>query len=187
MSLTVFLTGIGLSMDAFAVSVCKGLKMQKLNLKFTFIISLFFGAFQAIMPLLGFLLGVSFKSYIESVDHWIAFILLMFIGGKMAFESFNNEDDDIGNVFSIKELFVLAIATSIDALAVGIAFAMDEIKIFSAVAVIGVTTFILSAIGVFIGHKFGSVYKNKAELSGGIILILIGIKILLEHLDVVKF
>ncbi len=186
MSLTVFLTGIGLSMDAFAVAVCKGLKMQKLNLKYTFIISLFFGAFQAIMPLLGFLLGVSFKSYIESVDHWIAFILLMFIGGKMAFESFNNEDD-IGNVFSIKELFVLAVATSIDALAVGIAFAMDEIKIFSAVAVIGVTTFILSAIGVFIGHKFGAVYKNKAELSGGIILILIGIKILLEHLGVVKF
>lgn len=187
MNFTVFLTGVGLSMDAFAVAICKGVKMPKFNLKQTFTISLFFGAFQAIMPLLGFYLGISFKNYIESIDHWVAFVLLIFIGGKMAIESFKNDDDDISNKFDIKELFVLSVATSIDALAVGIAFAMDEIKIFAAVSVIGTTTFILSALGVFIGYKFGSVYKNKAELAGGIILILIGVKVLFEHLNILKF
>ena len=178
-------------MDAFAVAVCKGLKMQKLNLKQTAIISLFFGGFQALMPFIGWALGVGFRSYIESFDHWIAFILLMFIGGKMAYESFKNEDDANDCGFDIKELLVMAIATSIDALAVGIAFAMDNIdtltEILLSIAIIGITTFVLSAIGVFIGHKFGSAYKNKAELAGGVILMLIGIKILLEHLGILAF
>lgn len=189
MLITVFLTGVGLSMDAFAVAICKGLKMQKLNYKQTFVIALFFGGFQALMPLIGWLLGHSFKDYIESFDHWVAFALLLFIGGKMIFEAFNG-DDDSNDCFDIKELFIMAIATSIDALAVGIAFAIDGIEtvpeILLAIAIIGVTTFFLSAVGVFIGHKFGAVYKTKAELAGGIILILIGLKILLEHLDIIS-
>ncbi len=184
MFITVFLTGIGLAMDAFAVAICKGLKMQKLNYKQMGLIALFFGGFQALMPLIGWLLGKSFEVYIKSVDHWIAFGLLLFIGGKMAYESFKDDDDECCNKFDIKELFVLAIATSIDALAVGIAFALKDINILFAIAVIGITTFVLSAIGVLIGHKFGAVYKSKAELAGGIILILIGLKILLEDLGV---
>ncbi len=189
MFITVFLTGIGLSMDAFAVAICKGLKMQKLNYKQMGLISLFFGGFQALMPFIGWLLGHSFKSYIESFDHWVAFALLIFIGGKMAMEAFKkDEDDECDDNFDIKELLIMAIATSIDALAVGIAFAIDGIEtlpeILFSILIIGVTTFILSAIGVFIGHKFGSVYKSKAELAGGIILILIGVKILFEHLGI---
>ncbi len=188
MFLTVFLTGIGLSMDAFAVAICKGLKMQKLNYKQMGLIALFFGGFQALMPLIGWTLGRSFKTYIEEFDHWIAFALLLFIGGKMALEAFEKEDEGCCCCrFDIKELFVLAIATSIDALAVGIAFAIEDINIWSAIVIIGITTFILSAFGVLIGHKFGSVYKSKAELAGGIILILIGVKILLEHLGVLNF
>lgn len=186
MLLTVFLTGIGLSMDAFAVAICKGLKMQRLNYKQMSLIAIFFGGFQALMPLIGWALGRSFKTYIEDFDHWVAFGLLLFIGGKMAIEAFQKEDDDCCSCFSVKELFVLAIATSIDALAVGIAFAIDDINIWVAILIIGITTFVLSAIGVLIGHKFGSVYKSKAELAGGIILILIGVKILLEHLDVLN-
>ena len=184
MFITVLLTGIGLSMDAFAVAICKGLKMQKLNYKQMSLIALFFGGFQALMPLIGWVLGRSFKAYIESFDHWIAFALLIFIGGKMAFEAFEKEEEDCCCRFDIKELFVLAIATSIDALAVGIAFAIDDINIWFAISIIGITTFVLSAIGVLIGHKFGAVYKSKAELAGGIILILIGVKILLEHLEI---
>ncbi len=188
MLITVFLTGIGLSMDAFAVAICKGLKMQKLNYKQTFLISLFFGGFQALMPFVGWVLGHSFKNYIESFDHWVAFALLLFIGGKMIYEAFKGDEDDDSDKFDIKELFIMAIATSIDALAVGIAFAIDGIDtagaILLAVLIIGITTFALSAIGVFIGHKFGAVYKSKAELTGGIILILIGVKILLEHLGI---
>lgn len=187
MFITVFLTGIGLSMDAFAVSICKGLKMQKFNYKQMGLIALFFGGFQALMPLVGWMLGNSFKSYIESFDHWVAFVLLCFIGGKMIYEAFQVEDDDCG-CFDIKELLIMAIATSIDALAVGIAFAIDGIdtwtNILLAILIIGVTTFVLSAIGVLIGHKFGAVYKTKAEFAGGVILILIGLKILLEHLSV---
>lgn len=187
MLITVFLTGIGLSMDAFAVSICKGLKMQKFNYKQMGLIALFFGGFQALMPLVGWMLGNSFKSYIESFDHWVAFVLLCFIGGKMIYEAFQVEDDDCG-CFDIKELLIMAIATSIDALAVGIAFAIDGIdtwtNILLAILIIGVTTFVLSAIGVLIGHKFGAVYKTKAEFAGGVILILIGLKILLEHLSI---
>ena len=160
--------------------------MQRLNYKQMSLIAIFFGGFQAFMPLIGWALGHSFKTYIEDFDHWVAFGLLLFIGGKMAIEAFQKEDDDCCSCFSIKELFVLAIATSIDALAVGIAFAIDDINIWVAILIIGITTFVLSAIGVLIGHKFGSVYKSKAELAGGIILILIGVKILLEHLNVLN-
>lgn len=185
MFITVFLTGIGLAMDAFAVAICKGLKMQKLELKQMGLIALFFGGFQALMPLIGWFFGKSFEVYIKSIDHWVAFGLLLFIGGKMAIESFK-DDEDSCNDFNIKELLIMAIATSIDALAVGIAFALKDINIVIAIAVIGVTTFILSAVGVLIGHKFGAVYKSKAELAGGIILILIGSKILLEDLGILN-
>lgn len=192
MLITVFLTGIGLSMDAFAVAICKGLKMQKLNYKQMGLIALFFGGFQALMPLIGWSIAKIFgeNQFFDSFDHWIAFGLLLFIGGKMAFESFKNDDDDCCCCFDIKELFVLAIATSIDALAAGIAIYIDGVdtlvKILVSIFIIGVTTFILSAIGVIIGHKFGAVYKSKAELAGGIILILIGIKILLEGIGVIS-
>lgn len=182
-----FLIGVGLSMDAFAVAICKGLKMQKLNYKQTFIIALFFGGFQAIMPLLGWLLGTSFERYITDIDHWIAFALLAFIGGKMIVEAFKNEEEEDSGKFDIKELFLMAIATSIDALAVGITFAFLQTDIVSSITIIGCTTFVLSALGVFIGHKFGAKYKNRAEIAGGVILVLIGVKILLEHLGIISF
>ena len=192
MYLTVFLTGIGLSMDAFAVAICKGLKMQKLNYKQMGLIALFFGGFQALMPFVGWSIAKIFgeNQYFDRFDHWIAMGLLLFIGGKMAIESFKGENDDCCGCFDIKELFILAIATSIDALAAGIAIYVDGVdsifKILIAISIIGITTFVLSAIGVVIGHKFGAVYKSKAELAGGIILILIGIKILLEGLGVIN-
>lgn len=179
----VFLVAVGLSMDAFAVAVCKGLKMPKINIKQTALIALFFGGFQALMPLIGYFLGNQFEEYIVSIDHWITFILLGIIGGKMIYESFKKDEEDEGG-FSIKELFVLAIATSIDALAVGITFSFLLDSIAAPVSMIGVTTFFLSAIGVFIGHKFGEKYKSKAEFAGGLILVLIGLKILLEHLGI---
>lgn len=180
-----FLVGVGLSMDAFAVAVCKGLKMPKINYKQTCLIALFFGGFQALMPFIGYLLSSRFESYITSIDHWITFVLLAIIGGKMVVESFKKEEDDgKDEKFSIKELFMLAVATSIDALAVGITFAFLKVNIAVSVSLIGVTTFVLSALGVFIGHKFGEKYKNKAEFAGGVILILIGLKILLEHLGI---
>lgn len=185
----IFLIGIGLSMDAFAVAVCRGLKMQKFNIKHTAVIALFFGGFQALMPLIGWFLGKQFEKYITAVDHWIAFALLAFIGGKMIYDSFKQDDDDQGekDIFNIKEIFVMAVATSIDALAVGITFAFLSVNIWSSISIIGVTTFVLSAVGVLIGHKFGAKYKNKAELAGGVILVLIGLKILLEHLGVINF
>lgn len=185
----VFLTGIALSMDAFAVAVCKGLNMRKINHTYTLIIALFFGGFQALMPLIGWLLGKQFEAYIVNVDHWIAFILLGFIGGKMILEALKDEEENCTSCESldIKELFVLAVATSIDALAVGITFAIISVNIWGAITTIGLTTFILSAIGVLVGNKFGSKYKNKAELAGGIILCLIGLKILLEHLGIISF
>ena len=179
------LLGVGLSMDAFAVSVCKGLKMPKINLKQTFVISLFFGGFQALMPAVGWLLGKQFESYITSVDHWVAFALLVFIGGKMIYDVFTEKnEDECGektNRLDMKEVLTLAVATSIDALAVGISFAFLQVDILKAVSVIGVTTFVLSVIGVAVGNVFGSKYEKKATLAGGIILILIGLKILLEH------
>lgn len=184
------LIGVGLSMDAFAVAVCKGLNMKKVNKIHCVVIALFFGGFQALMPLIGWALGRQFETYITSVDHWIAFVLLVLIGGNMVKESIQKEEEaacPCDNRLDIKELFCLAIATSIDALAVGITFAFLQVKILPAVAIIGVTTFILSAIGVFVGNIFGSRYKNKAELAGGIILILIGLKILLEHIGILNF
>lgn len=185
------LIGVGLSMDAFAVSVCKGLNMrEKLDFKQAGIIALFFGGFQALMPLIGYFLGVNFESLIKSFDHWIAFALLGFIGGKMIYEAVTEKDDDeesSDSRLNIKELFMLAVATSIDALAVGITFAFLSVNIWSSISIIGVTTFVLAFIGVILGNKFGSRYKSKAEIAGGIILVLMGTKILLEHLGVISF
>lgn len=191
-----FLIGVGLSMDAFAVSICKGLGMTKLNKKQAFIIGLYFGGFQALMPLIGYFLGVQFASYITSFDHWIAFILLAIIGGKMVYEALTDKEEDeeieMDKALSHKEMVILAIATSIDALAVGVSFALaytenKYFNIWGSVALIGVTTFTLSVIGVWIGNVFGSKYKKRAEVVGGIILILIGLKILFEHLGVLPF
>lgn len=183
-----FLIGIGLAMDAFAVSICKGLNMPKMNYKHAGIIALFFGGFQALMPFLGWALGCQFESYIVSIDHWIAFILLAFIGGNMIKEALSADDsEDTNNTdgsLNLKELFMLAIATSIDALAVGVTFAFLGVQIVSAITLIGVTTFVISFAGVYIGHQFGSRYEKKAELAGGIILVCIGLKILLEHLGI---
>lgn len=183
------LIGIGLSMDAFAVAVCKGLNMRKVNKVHCLIIALFFGGFQALMPLIGWALGMQFEQYITSVDHWIAFILLAFLGGKMIVEALKEDEEEINKTESrlnIRELFVLAVATSIDALAVGITFAFLDVSILPAITIIGCTTFVLSVIGVFIGNIFGSRYKSKAELAGGIILVLLGVKILLEHLGILN-
>ena len=178
---------VGLAIDAFAVSICKGLAMQKVNKKQCFIIALFFGGFQAIMPFLGWLLGSTFADKITKVDHWIAFILLAYIGGKMISEAIKEKDEKVeveqmDPPLKIGELFILAVATSIDALAVGITFSFLEVNIVEAITIIGVVTFIISAIGVFVGNIFGSKYKTKAELAGGTILVLLGLKILVEHL-----
>lgn len=186
-----FLIGVGLAMDAFAVSICKGLAMRKVNKAQAVVIALFFGGFQALMPLIGWLLGTNFEQYITSFDHWIAFILLGLIGGKMILEVIKGEEEEVieemDPPLDIKELFLLAIATSIDALAVGVTFAFLSYPIIPAITIIGVTTFVISFAGVFIGNFFGSKYKSKAELVGGIILVLIGLKILLEHLGVLPF
>ena len=183
-----FLIGIGLSMDAFAVSICKGLSMQKIDKKYTLCIGLFFGGFQALMPLTGYLLGSQFSGYIERFDHWIAFILLAFIGFNMVRESREEEEEEkpFAGV-DFKELLLLAVATSIDALAVGVTFAFLEVSIVPAITIIGCTTFIISIAGVYVGNVFGARYKSRAELTGGVILILIGLKILLEHLGVIAF
>lgn len=178
------LLAVGLSMDAFAVSICKGLKMQKIDKKYTALIAFFFGGFQALMPLIGWILGRQFERYITSIDHWVAFILLLLIGGNMVWESFKQEEDNSCLSCDIRELFLLAIATSIDALAIGITFAFLKVAILPAVVCIGTTTFLFSIGGVVVGNQFGIRYKNKAELAGGIILILIGFKILLEHLGI---
>ena len=214
----IFVIGIGLSMDAFAVSVCKGLGMKKLSIWQMVIISLFFAVFQMGMPIIGYYLCVNFESYVVSFDHWIAFALLGFLGVKMIIEAFKEDDKDkdlkkgekvlkediknqeelekqqtnndcknIKERLDIKELFILAIATSIDALAVGITFAFLSVNIFGAGAIIGVTTFVLCCIGVVLGNFFGSRFKKPAEISGGVILILMGLKILLEHLGVIAF
>ncbi|MSS62399.1 manganese efflux pump MntP [Velocimicrobium porci] len=179
------LIGIGLAMDAFAVSVCKGLNMKKVDYKYTLIIAAFFGGFQALMPLLGWLLGQQFEQYITSVDHWIAFGLLAFIGGNMILESRRSEEVECEEIkVDLKEILMLAIATSIDALAVGVTFAFLKTNIIEAISIIGIITMVLAIIGVLIGNQFGVKYKNKAEFAGGAILVLIGTKILLEHLQV---
>jgi UPF0059 membrane protein ROSINTL182_07018 len=185
------LIGIGLSMDAFAVSICKGLAMRKVNKKQALVIGLFFGGFQALMPFIGWALGIQFQSYITNIDHWIAFVLLVFIGGKMIVEAVKPEEEEAVEVMDppldIKEMFLLAIATSIDALAVGVTFAFLDYPIVEAISIIGVTTFVISTGGVYVGNFFGSRYKNKAELAGGLILVLLGVKILLEHLGIISF
>lgn len=175
--------GVGLAMDAFAVSVCKGLSTKKLELKHSLICGGYFGFFQALMPFVGYILGVQFKDKIESIDHWIAFILLLLIGINMIKESFDN-DEDCDPDFSFKAMIPLAIATSIDALAIGVTFAFLNVNIIYAIVIIGITTFIISMVGVKIGHIFGSKYKSKAEIVGGMILIIMGTKILLEHLGI---
>lgn len=184
--LEIFFIGVGLSMDAFAVALCKGLNMKKINYYHTIIIALFFGGFQAFMPLAGWLLGKQFESYITSIDHWIAFVLLVYIGGKMIYESIkgDEEESEADERLDYKELLIMAIATSIDALAVGITFAFLKVFILESITVIGITTFILSIVGVAIGNRFGMKFKQKAEIAGGVILILIGTKILLEHLGI---
>ncbi len=184
----VILIAVGLAMDAFAVSVCKGLKMRKIDYRYTFIIALFFGGFQALMPLIGWFAGKQFEAYITSIDHWIAFVLLAFIGGKMIYEAITECDGGDNSIqYDFKEITMLAIATSIDALAVGISFAFLQVEIFSSVALIGIITFALSVVGVMVGNRFGVKFKSKAEIAGGVILILIGLKILLEGIGLMTF
>lgn len=223
--LELFILAIGLSMDAFAVSICKGLALPKINLKSAGIVGLWFGAFQALMPLIGYLLGVNFRSYIVSVDHWIAFVLLALIGANMIKEALSDDDEEeeaeirnlkrgpeertigvcsldscsisptgqvalsradnrIKEILGFKTMFLLAVATSIDALAMGVTFAFLNVNIIPAISFIGVVTFTCSAIGVKIGNVFGLKYKSKAEIAGGVILILLGCKILIEHLGI---
>lgn len=185
MSLTeLFVIAVGLSMDAFAVSVCKGLAMPKMSWRGAFLVGAYFGGFQALMPFLGYLLGSGFNHYISAYDHWIAFLLLAIIGGNMIKEAMSNEEECADASLDVKTMTLLAVATSIDALAVGVTFAFLEVPITAAVSFIGVVTFSLSVVGVKVGNVFGSRYKSKAELTGGIILICMGVKILLEHLEV---
>ncbi len=187
------LTAVGLSMDAFAAAICKGLNMKKINHKHAFIIALFFGGFQGLMPFIGWVLGKQFEDYITNFDHWIAFGLLAFIGGKMVIEALKKDEDECDcccDAFDVKDIFMLAVATSIDALAVGITFAtlkMDLAQTGIAVGLIAAVTFGFSYGGVAIGNRFGARFKSKAELAGGVILVLIGVKILLEHLEIISF
>lgn len=222
--LELFILAVGLSMDAFAVSICKGLALPKINLKSAGIVGLWFGLFQALMPLIGYLLGVNFRNYIVSVDHWIAFILLALIGANMIKEALSDEDEEeleiknlkrgeegmldeysfdscsisstgqltlsrennaIKEILGFKTMFLLAIATSIDALAMGVTFAFLNVDIIPAISFIGIVTFSFSAVGVKIGNVFGLKYKSKAEIVGGVILILLGCKILIEHLGII--
>ena len=189
--LTLLTLAVGLAMDAFAVSICKGLAMREKVLKKGIIVGLWFGGFQALMPTIGFFLGTQFKDQITSIDHWIAFILLVCIGGKMVVEAVRDRDHEVvgkkDQPLDHKEMFLLAVATSIDALAVGITFALLDTPIIEAIVIIGCTTFVLSIVGVIVGNFFGTRYKKKAEIIGGIILILIGLKILLEHLGILPF
>ena len=177
-----FLIAVELSMDAFAVSVCKGLAMPKCTFKKAAIVGLWFGGFQALMPAIGYILGAQFQEAIASIDHWIAFVLLALIGGNMIHEALDNDEEEADASLDVKTMFLLAVATSIDALAIGITFAFLKVSIIPAVCFIGIVTFIISFAGVKIGNVFGARYKNKAEIVGGVILILLGLKILLEHL-----
>ena len=192
-TLDIFLIGVGLSMDAFAVSICKGLAMRKVNKKQMLVIALFFGGFQALMPLIGYTLGNTFAKKITAYDHWIAFILLLYVGGKMivdAIREWKEKDtvDEMDPPLDLKELVLLAIATSIDALACGVTFSFYEgFNIIKAIAIIGVTTFVISSGGVYVGNIFGDRYKAKAQLFGGIILVFLGVKILLEHTMGISF
>ena len=186
--LEIFLVAIGLSMDAFAVAICKGLAMPQINKKQTLLIGAYFAVFQALMPLAGWLLGSQFAGYVTKLAPWIAFVLLLFIGGKMVWDTLHEdgkEEEEFANErLDLKELLLMAVATSIDALAMGNTFAFLSVSIGKASGLIGCTTFVISALGVFIGNRFGAKYKDKASLTGGIILILIGCKVLLEHLGI---
>ena len=183
--LGLFIIAVGLSMDAFAVSICKGLSVRTLRPRHALITGAYFGGFQALMPLIGFFLGVRFQSLITSVDHWIAFVLLALIGGNMVRESRESDEENLSDSFSFGTMLPLAVATSIDALAIGVTFAFLQVDIVPAVCLIGVTTFALSCVGVKVGNVFGAKYKARAELFGGVVLILMGLKILLEHLGII--
>ena len=181
--LELFLLAVGLSMDAFAVSVCKGLSVDRIRPRHALICGAYFGVFQALMPLLGYLLGVRFQGLIQQVDHWIAFVLLTLIGVNMLREAFGKDEaESVGASFGFKTMLMLAVATSIDALAVGVTFAFLQVAIVPAVSFIGATTFVISAIGVKIGNVFGLRWRKPAEIAGGVILIAIGLEILIEHL-----
>ena len=181
------LLAVGLSMDAFAVSICKGLSIQTLRLRHALTVGAWFGAFQALMPTVGYLLGSAFADRIEAVDHWIAFALLALIGGNMIREALGHEEEETDPSLAPLAMLLLAVATSIDALAVGVTFAFLRVNILWAVSLIGVCTFAISAVGVKIGNVFGARYKSRAELAGGAVLVLIGLKILLEHLGFLAF
>ncbi|WBW95167.1 manganese efflux pump MntP [Oceanirhabdus sp. W0125-5] len=183
---TIFIIAVGLAMDAFAVSITSGITIKKLKVRHALKIALFFGVFQGVMPLIGWALSIKFSDYIESVDHWIAFILLGCIGVKMIREAFDNEEDESKkNPLDLKTLTILSIATSIDALVVGVSFAFLEVNILYATFIIAVITYVICFIGVLIGKKFGELFNKKAEIFGGVILVLMGIKILLEHLGII--
>ena len=186
------LIGVGLSMDAFAVSICQGLSMTKIKWGHALTVGLYFGGFQALMPFTGWMLGSQFAGRIQQYDHWVAFVLLVLIGGNMIREALSGEEDEaedaaIGAGLDHKKLFLMAIATSIDALAVGVTFAFLDTAILPAIGIIGTTTFFISVAGVAVGCWFGARYKKRAEITGGVILVLLGVKILLEHLGVIGF
>ena len=189
MSLTeLFIIAVGLSMDAFAVAICKGLSVKKAGIKEMAKAGLWFGGFQALMPAIGYFLGSTFEEYITKIDHWVAFVLLGIIGINMIKESFSKDEEEACGSMGFKDMLTMAIATSIDALAVGITFALlPDVNIGAAVGFIGAITFVLSAAGIKIGNIFGAKFKSKAELAGGIILVLMGLKILLEHLEIINF
>ncbi|WP_324824495.1 manganese efflux pump MntP family protein [Sinanaerobacter sp. ZZT-01] len=180
------LIAVGLSMDAFAVAVCKGLSMRRMQWKNAFIVSVYFASFQAVMPLIGYYIGVQFSEHIVQVDHWVAFVLLSIIGGNMILES-RNKDEVFDDRMNFSHMLILAVATSIDALAIGVTFAFLKVNIFEAVCQIGFITLFFSILGVKIGTIFGAKYKSRAEFAGGMILIFMGIKILLEHLEMLSF
>ena len=186
----IILLAVSLSMDAFAVALCKGLALKKINLKSCAIVGLWFGTFQGLMPMIGYFLGSTFADKITSVDHWIAFILLAIIGGNMIKEALEKDEEKVNDSLGFRTMLVMAIATSIDALAVGVSFAFTDFKpewfVYVAFVLIGVITFLLSSVGVKIGNIFGTKYKSKAEFAGGLALILLGIKILLEGLEIIK-
>lgn len=181
----ILLIAIGLAMDAFAVSICKGLSMKSMNWRKALIVGIYFGIFQALMPILGYFLGSTFEEFVTHIDHWIAFVLLVAIGANMLKEAFANDSENCNDNVDFNTMFILAVATSIDALSVGITFAFLQANIWISATIIGIITFIISIIGVKIGNRFGNQYERKAETVGGLILIFMGIKILLEHLGII--
>lgn len=183
-NLEIFLIGVSLAMDAFAVAICKGLALKKVTIKHTITVGTYFGIFQGIMPIIGFILGISFQEIIIKIDHWVAFILLSIIGINMIKDSLSNETETLDQNINFKTMFPLALATSIDALAIGITFAFLKVNVLKASLIITITTFLISIIGVIIGNKVGNKLEKKAETFGGITLVIIGLKILLEHLNI---